>query len=259
MTGVRAAGGRRPDGTANPVYEPDVSEVYDFFYSGRGQDFAAEAGAVADVVREHRPDATSVLDVGCGTGEHLRLLAERLPDAAGLEMSPSMCELARAKQPGATVHEGDMRDFDLGRTFDVVCSLTSTVGYMSDVDELATALTAMARHLDPGGVLVIDPYWSPEQFLDGHIAHDAVADGGRTVVRVSHSVRSGRAVHHEAHYLAAGPGGIRHFTHVQPLHLFSEAEYLAAFERAGCPAQHREDVPAFPARGLYVGVRRGTA
>jgi SAM-dependent methyltransferase len=241
--------------TATPVYEPDVSEIYDFFYRGRGQDFAAEAGAVADVVQELLPEADSVLDVGCGTGEHLRLLADRFRHAVGLELSASMCDVARAKDPRLVIHRGDMREFDLGRTFAAVCSLTSTVGYMSDVDELALALHAMARHLAPGGVLVVDPYWSPERFLDGHIAHDVVRDGGRTVLRLSHSVRTGRAVRHEAHYLAADPSGIRHFTHVQPLHLFTEAEYLAAFQRAGCPGEHRADA-AYPDRGLFVGVRR---
>lgn len=237
------------------VYGQDVSEVYDLFYRGRGQDFAAEAAVVAETVRSRRPDANSLLDVACGTGEHLRWLATHFDEVAGLEMSPAMCALARGKRPRTPVHQGDMRGFDLGRAFDAVCCLTSSLGYMSGVDELDAAVAAMARHLVPGGVLVIDPWWSPGTFLDGHIAHDVVRTDTRTVARLSHSRRDGDSVRHEAHYLVADATGIRHFTHTQPLTLFTRAQYLAALEHAGCAAEHVEYATHFTARGLFVAVR----
>lgn len=241
--------------SAEPVYGRDVSDVYDLFYRGRGQNFAIEAAVVADAVRSRRPGARSLLDVACGTGEHLRWLATCFDDVVGLEASPTMCELAREKLPGTSVHEDDMRSFRLGRTFDAVCCLTGTIGYMADAAELDAAVGAMAGHLVPGGVLVIDPWWFPETFLDGHIAHDVVQDNGRTVARVSHSARDGGAVRHEAHYLVAEAGGIRHFTHVQSLTLFTRDDYLAALARAGCPAEHLQDAGWPRSRGLFVGVR----
>jgi SAM-dependent methyltransferase len=264
MTGTLAtADGSSPDRTAegsldsgSAVYDADVSAVYDLFYRGRGQDFVAEVAAVVRVVLERRPDAGSLLDVGCGTGEHLRAFAERFPDVAGLEMSEAMCVVARAKLPLAPVLQGDMRDFELGRSFDAITCLTSTLGYSSGTDELAGAVTAMVRHLTAGGVVVVDPWWSPAAFLDRHVAHDVVSDGSRTVARLSHSIRTGMSVRHEAHYLIADAGsGIRHVTHVQPLTLFSPGEYLDAIEGAGCVAAHVR-APEFAARGLFVGVRQ---
>jgi SAM-dependent methyltransferase len=243
-------------GAAEPVYGRDVSEVYDLFYRGRGQDFATEAAVVTEVVRSRLPVARSLLDVACGTGEHLRSLAPHFDDVAGLEASPAMCALAREKLPETPVHQGDMRDFRLGRAFDAVCCLTGTIGYMTDIGELDAAIGAMADHLVPGGVLVIDPWWFPETFLDGHIAHDMVRDDDRTVARVSHSTRAGGAVRHEAHYLVAEPAGIRHFAHVQSLTLFTRDDYLAALARAGCTAEHLQDAGWTRSRGLFAGVRR---
>jgi SAM-dependent methyltransferase len=242
-----------------PVYGHDVTEVYDLFYRGRGKDFGAEAAAVARVIRSRKPDVSSVLDVGCGTGEHLRSLGGQFDQIAGLEMSPAMCELARDKLPGVPVHQGDMREFDLGPTFDAVCCLTSTLGYMSTVDELGQAVAAMARQLVPGGVLVIDPWWFPDQYRDGHVADDLVRSDGTTIARVSHSRRAdepGQSVRNEAHYLVADGRGVRHFRHVQTLTLFSRAAYLGAIERAGCVAEHLDDEAEFADRGLFVGVLR---
>jgi SAM-dependent methyltransferase len=246
----------RANTEANAVYDQRVTDVYDLFYAGRGQDFANDGASLTKIILDRKPDARSVLDVGCGTGEHLRALAGFFDEVAGVELSAAMCELARTKLPGSAVHQGDMREFDLGRTFDAVCSLTSTVGYLASVDELGGALAVMAGHLPPGGVLVIDPYWSPENFIDGHIGHAVVSDDTRTVTRLSHTTRDGIATRHEAHYLMADSNGICHFTHVQPLHLFTRDEYLAAFERAGCTAEHVEGEGGFAARGLFVGVRK---
>jgi SAM-dependent methyltransferase len=240
---------------AEPVYHGDVSEVYDFFYRGRGKHFAAEAATVANIVRSRKPDASSLLDVACGTGEHLRAFAGEFAEVAGLEMSSPMCDLARSK--GIAVHQGDMRSFGLGRHFAAVSCLTSSIGYMSTVDELRAAVRAMAGHLVAGGVLVIDPYWFPEVFLDGHIARDMVRDTVRTVARLSHSARTDDIVRHDAHYLVADPDGIRHFTHVQQMRLFTKAQYLGAIDQAGCAPEYVHAPGGFADRGLFVGVRRG--
>ncbi|MYW93042.1 class I SAM-dependent methyltransferase [Amycolatopsis rubida] len=237
------------------VYDEDVSTVYEAFYAGRGQDFAADAGVLAAIARA-RGRTRSVLDVACGTGAHLRGLSEHFADLAGVELSPSMCAVARGRLDGIPVHQGDMRDFDLGRTFDVVCCLTSSLGYMADEAELAAACRRMAAHLVPGGLLAVDPWWSPQSFRDGHVAGDVVREPGRTILRLSHSRRTGAAVRHQADYLVAGPDGIRHLRHVQPLHLFTAEQYRTAIERAGCTAEHVAADGGFAARGLFLGTKK---
>lgn len=244
---------RTPQTAAEPVYAEDVSEIYDLFYTGRGKSFADEATAIERWVRARDPHASSVLDVACGTGEHLRCFAGRFPDVAGVELSPAMCAVARRKLPGVPVHIADMRGFDLGRGFDVVCCLTSTLGYMADVDELRRSVAAMAAHLRPGGVLIVDPWWSPGHYRDGYVAQDAVRTSSGGVIRMSRSTRDGDRVRNEAHYVVSDERGIRHFTHVQTLTLFTATEYLAAMRAAGLTAEHVEGLTAFPDRGLFAG------
>ena len=85
-------------------------------------------------------------------------------------MTPEMLEVARARHPEITFHQGDMRTFDLGRRFDVVTCLFSSIGYLRSPSDLRAAVINMARHLQPGGVLIIEPWlteetWTPAAFI----------------------------------------------------------------------------------------------
>lgn len=237
------------------VFSPEVSDIYDLIYLGRGKNYADEAAVVTDLARERKPDAASLLDLACGTGEHLAWFRTRFDHVEGLDLSERMVEVARRKLPTVPIHASDIRDFDLGRTFDVVCCMYSTVGYMSSTAELDQTIACMARHLAPGGVLVVEPWWFPERFIEGYISDDVVRDDGRTVARVAWSTRVGDVAKQVAHYVVADPGGIRHFEHVQHLTLFKASEYEAAFERAGCSVEYLDRRDLLAGRGVYVAIR----
>src|SRR5262245_54305782 len=106
------------------MYDERVAEIYDLIYGVR-KDYPAEAVELTAIIRERAPLARSLLDVACGTGEHLRFLREHFDTAEGLELAAPMRAVAAAKLPEVTVHAGDMRDFQLGRTFDAVVCLFS--------------------------------------------------------------------------------------------------------------------------------------
>jgi SAM-dependent methyltransferase len=237
------------------VYEGEFADIYDRVHSHRGKDYAGEARLIAGLVRARRPEAESVLDVAFGTGHHLRHLRADFPDAEGLEQSPEMIAVARQRIPEVTVHQGDMRDFDLGRTFDVITLMFSSIGYVDDFPDLVRALAALGRHLAPGGVVVIEPWVFPDTFTPDYLATDLVRDDEGVVTRFSHSVLEGDAVVMTVHYLVATPEkGIRHLTDRHRLALFTREQYLEAFAAAGCPAEFVR--PEQFGRGLFVGVKQ---
>jgi hypothetical protein len=168
-----------------------------------------------------------------------------------------MVSVAREKLPGIDIHLGDMRDFDLGRTFDAVISLSTAVAYLPSVADLGTALRRMERHLAPDGVLVVEPWYFPERFLDGYLAGDVLRNGERTVARVSRTTGRTGAATIESHYLVADQAGIRYFTETQVFGLWTREQYLSAFAAAGCVATYVEGVQS--SRGLFVGRRGPTA
>lgn len=236
------------------MFGTELAEVYDLVYRERGQDFAAEAELVTELVRDRAPGAATLLDVGCGTGEHLVTLAERFHHVEGIDLAEPMVAVARAKLPDVTVHVADMTDFDLGRTYDAVISLSTAVAYLPSADAMAIALNNMVSHLAPGGVLVVEPWYFPERYLDGHIAADIVRGAGRTISRVSRSRARDGATHIESHWVVADAAAIRHFTETHVFGLWTRGQYDAAFAAAGCTTEYVPGVQA--GRGLFVARRR---
>jgi hypothetical protein len=57
-----------------------------------------------------------------------------------------------------------MMDFDLGGTYYVVTCLFSAIGILRTFERLERAITCMVRHVRPGGALIIEPWFTPEQW-----------------------------------------------------------------------------------------------
>lgn len=235
------------------MYGADASDIYELLHESKGKDYRAEAEEVARQVRDRAPHAGTLLDVACGTGAHLRWFQDLFDRVEGLELAEPMIAAARRRLPGVDVHAGDMRDFALDRRYDVVTCMFGSIGYLATPDDLTAALRRFARHLTPGGVVAIDPWWFPETFVDGYVAGGVVTTGGRTLARVSHSVRKGTASEVTVHYLVADPAtGIRHFSETHLITLFSRRQYEDAFTAAGLDVGHVAELHG--GRGLFVGV-----
>ncbi|MGH4011325.1 MAG: class I SAM-dependent methyltransferase [Pseudonocardiaceae bacterium] len=241
-------------------YGPDHAAVYDVVFRSRGKNFEAEAEDVTRLIRSRLPAANSLLDVACGTGAHLETFARLFEHVEGLELAPAMRRIAERRLPTLAVHQGDMRDFDLGRTFDAVTCMGNAVACVSSLDELDASIGRMARHLVPGGVLVAEPWWFPENFIDGHVGGHLVNEDSRVISRMTHSTRQGRKTRMEIRFVVADSSGIKDFTDVLNVSLFTRHEYLAAFERGGCAVEFVAGLcleggrPNAP--GLFVGVRK---
>ncbi|GGV39840.1 hypothetical protein GCM10010182_75330 [Actinomadura cremea] len=241
------------------MFQQNLAEVYDLIYRGRGKNYKDEAAEVSERVRRHRPDARSLLDVACGTGEHLVHLREMFPATEGLEYTGQMLGLARRKLgDDLPLHSGNMCDFDLGRRFDAAISMFASIAYLRTVEQLGQAVDCIARHVEPGGVLAVEPWHFPEAFLEGYVSTSVVRDGDLTISRMSRTTRDERTdcnVNMEIHVVLAGPDGMRHFTETQVLSLFTREQYTAAFAAAGCDAEFQEPDETFGC-GLFVAVRR---
>jgi SAM-dependent methyltransferase len=104
----------------------------------------------------------SVLELGCGTGRKLLPIAADGHPCTGLELSAEMLDEARrrADERGLAVDwvQGDMRDFDLGRTFDLVVVAGNSLLHLHETADLVGCFRAVRAHLAPGGRLVLDVF-----------------------------------------------------------------------------------------------------
>lgn len=229
------------------MYRRDA-RLYDVEYAEK--DYAGEAARLHELIQARSPRARTLLDVACGTGRHLEHL-RRWYGVEGLDADADMLTVARERLGDVPLHRADMRDFDLGRQFDAVTCLFSAIGYMCTVAGLAEAVGAMARHVTPGGVLIVEPWVTPDRWIEGHVF--SLASG--PLARVDRSWREDGLSILEQHYLLGGPEGIQYWVERHELGLFTHEEYAEAFRAAGLAVEHDPD--GLIGRGLYVGVATG--
>jgi ubiquinone/menaquinone biosynthesis C-methylase UbiE len=229
------------------------ARFYDALYSWK--DYPGETAKLVALIRERNPNARTLLDVACGTGKHLELLQEHF-EVEGVDLDPDMLSIARKRLPGVPLHHGDMRELDLGRTFDVVTCLFSSIAYTRTVAELSRAIMNMARHLRAGGVHIVEPFFAPEQWQPGHPWALFVDEPDLKIARMDVAWPLENSITTiEFHYLVATPEGVEHMTERHDVALFTEEELRRAFHDAGLEPEI--DPEGLMGRGLYIAAKPG--
>jgi SAM-dependent methyltransferase len=131
------------------------ARLYDLMFAGGGQ--------AVDFYRDQAArQAGSVLELGCGTGHKLIPIASDGHPCVGLDLSRDMLAEARRKadEQGVAVEwvQGDMRSFELDRTFDLVVVAANSLLHLHEPEDLVSCLRSVRRHLAPGGRLVLDVF-----------------------------------------------------------------------------------------------------
>jgi SAM-dependent methyltransferase len=229
--------------------------LYDLLF--RTKDYQKSSRTLVQVLRRVAPEARTLLDVGCGTGRHLAHLRIKF-DVEGLDSSRQMLAIARERCPGVRFHQGSLVAFNLHRRFDVVTCLFGAIAYAKTLVGLRTATRCLVRHLQPGGVLVIEPWISPERFVAGRLVFDRVDDADLKVARMYVTKRRGAVSVFDSQYLVATGAGVAHFTERQELGLFTDQQYRTAFRSSGLRVVATG--PQLFGYGLYVcrSARRAT-
>jgi len=125
------------------------------FYDAVMGDRAETATFIHDLIVEHKPEAKSLLELACGTGGILQLLAQSY-DVSGLDRSPRMLAIARRKLPHIRLWCKDMVRFDLRRKFDVVICVFDSINHVLRFADWKRIFRMAARHLKSDGLFLFD-------------------------------------------------------------------------------------------------------
>jgi SAM-dependent methyltransferase len=245
-------GNRGETGPAGPAVYLATAEWYDRIYGFK--DYEGEAARVVSLVRKRHPRARTLLDVACGTGRHLECLFRHF-QCEGLDLSPAQLDEARRLLPDMPLHVGDMRHFQLGRRFDVVTCLFSAIGYMATLEDLARACRNLAGHLEPGGLLLVEPWIQPEHWVDGRVHALFIDEPELKLARINTSASRGRLSVLDMHHLVGTPLGTEHVLEHHELLLATVDELRAALEAAGLEPEF--DSEGLSGRGLWLARRPG--
>ena len=145
------------------------ADQYDLLYSDK--DYEDECNFLEEVLEKYRDSSiASILDLGCGTGNHALPLGARGYKVTGVDLSSDMLVHAKEKaqkylesgsEQVVNFLQGDIRDIDLKQTFDTVLMMFSVLGLQTTNADVFSALCTARKHLKPGGIFVCDVWYGP--------------------------------------------------------------------------------------------------
>ena len=221
-------------------------ELYDAIYHFKN--YAHECEILRAVIAVAAPGARTILDVACGTGEHDKFLKQHY------DLNENYLRAARVKNPDGRYTHADMTDFDLAATYDAVTCLFSAIGYVCTVERLNRAVACMARHVKPSGVLIVEPWFTPDAWKPSHPFIHTGEIGPDKVCRMSLSGHEGNLSFIVMHYLRSTSSGIEHYSERLELGLFTREEMTRAFDAVNMDVRY--DTEGLMGRGLYIARRR---
>ena len=127
----------------------------DRFYDAAMGDRTEMASYILRLIRRHKPKARTLLELACGTGAILKILAKSYA-VAGLDLSPQMLSLARKKLPHVRFYRKNMARFELATKFDVIICVFDSINHVLEFGNWQKIFRIAARHLEKDGLFLFD-------------------------------------------------------------------------------------------------------
>jgi len=213
----------------------EYASYYEALYQDK--DYATEVEYIQSLIKEFGPSSKTILELGCGTGEHALLLGVAGYDVCGIDRSPQMIQFAEARRESVApeiaerfrFRQSDAREFDEGDPRDVVLALFHVLSYQTENSDVEAVFTTAAKHLKPGGLFVFDCWYGPAVLtLKPSVTTKHVSTDEFSLVRIAEPKMVPRANVVEVHYKIdadhGGPGKSRVVRETHRMRYFFEPE-----------------------------------
>lgn len=141
-------------------------QAYAAYYDliNQRKDYERECIYVSRLLRMNNSQVSNILELGCGTGQHAKLLCNSGYNVTGVDKSKAMLDSAVIENHFTAI-EGDARYIRLNKKFDAVIALFHVFSYMVSNDDVQSFLITANEHLKVGGMLMFDYWYLPAVLL----------------------------------------------------------------------------------------------
>ena len=189
----------------------NYARYYDLLY--RDKDYTAEAEFIDRLIQQQAPNTSTILELGCGTGNHALLLAKEGYSVHGVDLSAEMLEYAQERAERAEPElaarlqfsQGDLREVRLvgvgvkpavgtasqneNLKFEAIVSLFHVISYQTTNEDLLAAFTTVKTHLKPGGIFIFDVWYGPAVLSDPPVVRiKRLEDSSIQVTRIAEPI-----------------------------------------------------------------------
>ena len=231
-----------------------LAKYYDRVYSFK--DYLDEAVRLQNlIIKYSESGGNALLDVGCGTGFHLKHLKDDF-SCTGVDISKAMLKIARKNVKGVTFKEADMKTLRLGKQFDVITCLLSSIGYVKTAASLEKTIRNFSKHLKKGGLVLIEPSYAKSRYVSGEPRITTYDGKDVKIARINYTnIRQATAVLN-MHILIAERGkDAKYYVDRHKLGLFGINNTLRIMKAADLKSKYLKS-GLMPGRELFVGIKK---
>ncbi len=137
---------------SDKIYDSFYSKLYDkLFFVGQKVEFE-----IHDLIENFlsKSKDMKILDIGCGTGKHIKVLENKKYDVVGLDNSNDMLQIAKTENPNIRFIKGDAMNTNLfvNNKFNIITCYYFTIYYLKEIDKF---LDNVYKWLKMGGIFVV--------------------------------------------------------------------------------------------------------
>jgi ubiquinone/menaquinone biosynthesis C-methylase UbiE len=231
----------------------ELAGCYDASISWKN--YKDECALVHELIKNNkRSKGKDMLDVACGTGNHIRYL-KKYYRVTGLDKNPGMLRIAEGKFPRVNFVQADMTSFSLYKKFDAIICLYASIAYTRTYSNLHKAVENISQHLKKGGVSIIEPFMSKDEYVEGKPFASFVDEPSLKIARMNVNRRRANVAILNFHFLVATDAGVKYFRDRHEVGLFDRCKVMQAMEDSGLHTRFiktgfQKD------RGLFIGVKK---
>jgi SAM-dependent methyltransferase len=135
------------------LYEGKMAAIFDAMYQ-TFINYDEEYAFYNQLITEN--NATTVLEIGSGTGNLAKRFYENQQDYSGLDYSESMIAIAQKRNPNCVFIQGDMREFKLEKTVDAILITGRSTSYLESNTDINATFDTIYKNLNKEGILIFD-------------------------------------------------------------------------------------------------------
>jgi ubiquinone/menaquinone biosynthesis C-methylase UbiE len=231
----------------------ELAQYYDLIYSWK--DYKKEARKIKKLIKKWKISGnTKLLDVGCGTGSHLKYLKDSFI-CTGIDLNDEMLKIAKSKLNEVNFIQADMINFNLEDKFDIITCLFSAIGHVKTYDNLEKTIHNFANHLKSGGIVIIEPWFTKSTYWVGPPGMTTYDTKDIKIARLNTTKLEENLSVMDMHYLIAEQDkDIKYFVERHELGLFKTEKFLEIMKKSGFNAEFLKD-GLMRQRGLYLGIK----
>lgn len=216
----------------------ELAEHY-FAIEKNHRDIRADVRFITDLLGG--AESPALLDLGCGTGEHLGMLSNMGVRCTGIDISADMLAHARERFPaGIEFIRSSMSDIAYENAFDMVISLFGSFNYIIHDAEIESMLLKIRNALVPGGIGIFEIWNSPPilKIQEKDIGPVSTTTHGDSIIKRERGFKLRddafkTVVEVNYRYTVDGPGGMKNIRDRHVMRCFTAGEIRRFITGAG--------------------------